>query len=165
MNTNSEANPTQVASVTARGTARDEVAGEVLHKFLILNRYLRKYARQVTSQGVRPRDLSVLLFLMENGPATVGQVQEFLYRSASVASTLVAGLEEAGYVARTRSPRDNRVVIVTLTQAGQQMAETAPLGGIPLLRRQLNTLDPERLERIDAALADLMELMDVVDEE
>lgn len=142
-----------------------ELANQALHKFLQLHRYLRKYARQITDQGIRPREFSVLLFLLENGPSTVGDVQEYLYRSASVASTVVAGLEEAGYVQRTRSPQDNRVVIVTLTETGRQMAENAPMGGIPLLRRRLNTLDPDRLERIDAALTDIMELMDVLDDE
>lgn len=139
------------------------LAEQAAHKFLLINRYLRQYARQMDDQGVRPREFSVLRFLLERGPATVGQIQEYLYRSASVASTVIAKLEEEGYVTRTRSTDDNRVVIVELTPAGQRIAEQAPMGGIPLLRRRLPALSAERLERLNDALDDLMALMEITE--
>jgi DNA-binding MarR family transcriptional regulator len=137
------------------------LSDQAAHKFLLINRYLRQYARQMDSQGIRPREFSILRFLLEKGPATVGQVQEYLYRSASVASTVIAKLEEAGHVTRTRSTEDNRVVVVELTPAGQAIAEQAPMGGIPLLRRRLPTLSEARLARLNAALDDLMDLMEI----
>ncbi|MEZ4868348.1 MAG: MarR family winged helix-turn-helix transcriptional regulator [Caldilineaceae bacterium] len=141
--------------------SHEAVANEAIHKFLLITRYLRQYARQMDSRGIGPREFSVLRFLLEREAATVGQVQEYLYRSASVASTIISGLEEAGYVTRTRSPDDNRVVIVQLTPSGRTIAQETPMGGIPLLRRRLVTLSPERLARMNEALADLMELMEV----
>lgn len=137
------------------------LANEAIHKFLILNRYLRQYARQMTEQGVSPREFSILRFLLESGPATVGQVQDYLYCSASVASTVIGKLEEAGYLTRTRSVDDNRVVNVELTATGREVAQENPLGGIVLLRRRLPTLSSERLQTINAALADIMQLMEV----
>lgn len=142
-----------------------ELDGVVVHKFLLINRYLRRYAHQVTAHGVRPRQFSVLRFLLERGPATVGEVQTYLYSSASLASTVISQLEEAGRVTRTRSAEDNRVVIVELTPAGRQLAQEAPMGGIILLRRRLAGLAPDRLHRLDVALTDLIELMEVPDEE
>ena len=121
------------------------LAAEAMHKFLRINRYLRQYARQER--------------------ATVGQIQEYIYSSASAASMLISGLEDAHYVTRTRSPTDNRVVIVELTDAGRTLAERAPTGGLILLRRRLRTLPPEQLTRIDHALADIMELMEMTDDE
>jgi DNA-binding MarR family transcriptional regulator len=53
------------------------------------------------------------------------------------------------------------VVIVELTPAGREIAEKAPMGGIPLLRRRLVTLPPERLQIIIQALDDMMALMEV----
>jgi DNA-binding MarR family transcriptional regulator len=141
------------------------LARQTMHRFLMLFRYLRQYSRQVSQQGIRPRQFSVLLFLLESGPATVGQVQEYLYQSASTASTLIAKLEEAGHVTRTRSEQDNRVVIVELTPAGQEVARNTPLGGIPLLRRRLSTLPQERLLAINAALVELMQLMEATNNE
>lgn len=141
-----------------------DLAGEALHKFLRINRYLHQYARQVNEHGLPPRQFSVLRRLLEDGPATVGALQEYLYSSASVASTVISQLEEAGFVTRTRSPQDNRVVIVALTDAGRDLAQNTPMGGIVLLRRKLVTLPEARLRTIDAALTDIMELMGVTDE-
>lgn len=138
-------------------------SGEVLQKFLRINRYLRQYATQVTEYGVRPREYSVLRFLLESSPATIGDVQGYLFRSASVASTLVAQLEEQGYVTRTRSREDNRVVLVELTEAGREIAQHAPMGGIPLLRRRLADLSPEQLALLDRAFDEVIDLMEVPD--
>ena len=46
-------------------------------------------------------------------------MQDHLYTSASTASTLISQLEDAGYVTRTRSEDDNRVVNVQLTTSGR----------------------------------------------
>jgi DNA-binding MarR family transcriptional regulator len=86
------------------------------------------------------------------------------YPNASTTFTLIAKLEQAGYVTRTRSEQDNRVVIVELTPAGQEAARNTPLGGIPLLRRRLSTLPQERLLAINAALVELMQLMEVTND-
>lgn len=134
---------------------------QVFHRFLALMRQKRQYARQIeTEQGIKPRDFSVLRFLLEVGPATIGQIQTFLHHSPSTTSALVAQLEEAGYVTRSRSESDNRVVIVSLTAVGQQIAEQAPFGGLPLLRRRLSRLTEDRLGEIDSVLAELMQLME-----
>ena len=140
-------------------------ANEAFRKFLTLFRFLRQQARQFDSEGIKPRQFAVLRFLLESGPATVGEIQEHVYLSASTNSVLIAQLEEAGYVTRTRSADDNRVVIVELTPAGQDVAQNTPLVGLPLLRRRLRTLPPERLALIDAALAEIMALMEVTDTE
>lgn len=139
------------------------LAEEVIHKFLLVNRYLRQYARQMTDQGMRPWELAVLRFLLKSGPATVGQVQGYLYRSAGTTSMLISQLEEAGYVTRTRSTQDNRVVIVDLTATGRQLAQETPMGGIALLRHRLGGLPETRLQRLDEALADIMQLMEVTE--
>jgi len=141
------------------------VASEAMHRFLLIHHHLRRYARQMDDRGIRLKDFSVLRFLMEHGPATVGEVQEYLFNSASTTSALLSQLEEAGYVTRTRSSEDNRVVIIELTEPGRAIAEDSPLGGIPLLRRRLRHLPPERLQRINEALAEIMELIEVEDTE
>jgi DNA-binding MarR family transcriptional regulator len=140
-------------------------ASAALHKFLLIHRHLRQHARTMDSQGIGPRQFAVLRFLAEDGPATIGAIQDHMYTSASTASTIVSQLDEAGYLSRTRSDEDNRVVIVALTPAGEQVVENTRMGGIALLRRKLTTLPEDRVRRIDAALADIMELMEVSDSE
>ncbi len=136
-------------------------ADQVFHQFLDLMRFHRQYARQIIDeQGIKPRDLSVLRFFQETGPATVGQAQTYLHKSASTTSALIAGLEKDGYVTRTRSTEDNRVVIVELTEAGHNLIATTPLGGLPLLRRNMRRLSDERLREINDVLVEIMNMME-----
>ena len=140
----------------------EPLSDKVFHQFLVLLRHTRQYAHQIeTEQGIKPRDFSVLRFLWESGPATVGQIQAYLHNSASTASALIAQLEEAGYVSRRRSDADNRVVIVSLESAGQLIAEQAPFGGLPLMRRRLGQLPQSRLVQIEDVLMELRQLMEI----
>lgn len=138
-----------------------QLASSVLHKFLLIYRHLRQYHRQMDDCGVRPRHAAVLRFLMEAGPATVGDIQAHLYTSPSTASNIISQLEDAGHVTRTRSPDDNRVVIVTVTDAGRDIAIRTPVGGIGLLRQRLGDLPDHRLRQMDESLAEIMRLMEV----
>lgn len=130
-------------------------------KFLSLYRYLRQYSQQMHDQGVRGREFATLRYLHEAGPCTIGQVQEYIYISASAASELLSRLENAGYVERTRCKKDQRVVYVDLTPAGRRLAEETPLGGIPLLRERLKTLSPEQLATVTAAFDILLDVMEI----
>ncbi len=143
--------------------ANSSVASDALHKFLLIFRHLRQTARSVDEQGIRGRQLAVLQFIQEQGPATVTEIQSYLYTSASTASTLITQLEDAGHVERTRSDADNRVVIIDLTASGRALAETTPVAGIGLLRRRLPTLPEARLRLIDEALGEIIQLMEVTD--
>jgi DNA-binding MarR family transcriptional regulator len=116
-------------------------------------------------QGMRPRQFAVLIYLLEQESSTVSEIQSYLYTSPSSASTIISQLEEAGYVTRTRSEDDNRVVNVQLTTAGRVCAQQTPLGGIALLRRRLDDLPEERLKMIDEVMSELMQLMEVSDTE
>jgi DNA-binding MarR family transcriptional regulator len=146
-------------------TSNEDISSEAFHRLLRLMRYFRQHARQVRGQGISPRDYAVLRFLSESGSATVGEVQAYLYRSPSTTSALLSWLEEAGYVTRNRSEKDNRVVIVGLTSAGRDVVQHTPLGGVPLLRRQMEALPKERLILINDALAEILQLMEVSDSE
>jgi DNA-binding MarR family transcriptional regulator len=140
-------------------------ADQVFYRFLRLQRYLRQHARQMDEQGITPQHFAVLRFLLESEPATVGDVQGYLYRSPSTTSAVIAQLEQAGFVTRTRSKQDNRVVLVELTPAGRDVAQNTPLAGLPLLRRRLRKLSLEQLQPIEVALNKIMELMEVSDDE
>jgi DNA-binding MarR family transcriptional regulator len=139
---------------------------QVFHHLLSLIHHTRRYSRKIIHEKeLTPRDFSVLLFLLESGSATVGQVQAFIHKSPSTTSTLIAQLEGKGYLTRSRDPQDNRVVNVTLTASGQKIAESTPLGGLPLLRRRLARLSQRRLEEIDLALTELLALIQTAETE
>ena len=145
---------------------QEPFSDQVFHQVLALLRYTRQYGhRLIDERGIKPREFSVLRHLNDSGPATVGQIQAFLHNSPSTTSSLIAQLEEKGYVTRTRSQEDNRVVIVELTATGQEIAKNTPLGGLPLLRRRLSQLNDNRLAEIDGVLTEIMQLMEAADTE
>jgi len=139
----------------------ESFSDHVFHLFLTLQRHSQRYARQLLDEReLTPRDLSVLRYLRETRSATVGQVQTYLHKSPSTTSTLIADLEEKGYLTRTRSQEDNRVVIVELTPIGLDVAEKTPLGGLPLLRSRLSQLNESRLAEIEGVLIEIIQLME-----
>jgi DNA-binding MarR family transcriptional regulator len=110
--------------------------------------------------GISGRKLAALRYLLEAGPRTIGELRDYHHISDSTTSEMMAQLERSGYVTRSRSEADNRVVVVELTQTGRAFAQRAPLGGIPLLRERLREMTPERLSTIDQALTDLLSILD-----
>lgn len=137
-------------------------ADQVFHQFLDLLRFKRQYAhRFIDEHGIKPRDLSILLFLAETDGATVGEAQAYLHQSASTTSALITKLEKAGFVTRTRSETDNRVVVVALTDNGRNLVANTPLGGLPLLRRNMRQLSPDRLTKINDVLFEIMQMMEI----
>jgi len=133
---------------------------ETIHKFLTVYRHLRQYSRQRHEEGISGRKLSALRYL-EAGSRTVGQIRDYLYISDSSASELLAGLDRMGYVTRSRSDVDNRVVIVDLTPAGRDLVGKTPLGGVSLLRERLRTLPHGRLLVINEAMTEMLTLLEI----
>ncbi len=145
---------------------QEPLSDKVFHRLMTLLHQSRRHARLMMDEsGMTPRDFAVLRYLTEIDAATVGQVQAYLHKSPSTTSALLSQLEDKGYLTRTRSPEDNRVVIVSLTSTGHELANNTPLGGLPLLRRKLGNLPEPRLLEIQTVLNEILELMEVAAEE
>ena len=88
----------------------------------------------------------VLLALWESGSATVGDLCRRLYLDNGTMTPLLKKMEEEGYIARSRSRQDERVVTVTLTEAGwdlRQQVRNVPFqvgGCIPMTKEEAYTL-------------------------
>ena len=67
----------------------------------------------------------VCLSLWETGTSTVGTLGRRLRLDCGTLTPLLKKLEEAGYVTRTRSREDERVVTLTVTEKGWQLREQA----------------------------------------
>ena len=137
---------------------------ETMGSFLNVYRFLRKYSRKIQTEGLSGREVSMLRYLLNAEPLTIGQCRDYLYINDSSTSELITHLEQAGHVLRTRSQTDSRSVMVTLTPAGRKLARSVTLGGIPLLREKLKALPPDRLQRIYDAMNDIQDLLEIKDE-
>ena len=93
---------------------------------------------------VTRRALEVLQHLSASGPLTVGEQAEHLGLRRNSASELLQRLEAKGLVARIRDERDERRVLVWLTDAGRDVVSRVGQVLAPdLLAQVMATLSPE----------------------
>ena len=88
----------------------------------------------------------VMLALWGKSPLSVKELGSLLYLDSPTLSPLLKRLEAAGYVTRTRSAEDERVLRVDLTVAGRR------------LRDQAEEIPPTIAAKLDMTFAQLGEL-------
>ena len=106
-------------------------------------------ARKVVSfytPVLKPLDLTytqyiTLMVLWEQESATVGELCRRLYLDNGTLTPLLKKMEEKGLIIRTRKTKDERVVTVSLTQAGWDLREKA--AGIPAQVGSCVKLEPQ----------------------
>ena len=86
---------------------------------------VNRYTLCLKPLGITYTQYIVLLALWETGSATVGDLCRRLYLDNGTVTPLLKKMEEAGLVCRSRDRQDERVVKVTLTDAGWEMRERA----------------------------------------
>jgi len=134
--THEDTQPLLTAPQAARRVAR--LFPEVYRRYHWANR-LRGADLPVTH-----RALEVLQHLSVSGPLTVGEQAEHLGLRRNSVSELLGRLEEKGLVARIRDERDERRVLVWLTQAGRDVVSRVGQVLAPdLLSQVMENLNPE----------------------
>lgn len=73
--------------------------------------------------GLTPSQAEVIRVLQESEPLSLVDLGELLVCETGSPSRLVNGLVESGVVARERSPRDRRMITLTLTGRGRELAD------------------------------------------
>ena len=120
-------------------------------------------ARHVTglyTPVLRPLGLTytqyiVFLVLWEKDGLTVGEIGEKLLLDNGTLSPLLKKMEQAGYVRRERSREDERVVVITLTEAGRALREKAK--DVPAKVAGCIDLPPEKAQTLYGLLYELLE--------
>ena len=97
----------------------------------------------------------VFLVLWEQDVLTVGQLCERLMLDNGTLSPLLKKMQQAGYIERNRSEADDRVVLVTLTEAGRALREQAK--EIPAQVAACIDLPPEKAQTLYALLYELLD--------
>ncbi len=97
----------------------------------------------------------VLLVLWEKDGISVTEIGEKLMLDNGTLSPLLKKLEQAGYVVRQRSREDERVMVVSLTDAGKALQEKAK--DVPLQVSGCVALPPEKARTLYSLLYELLE--------
>ena len=83
------------------------------------------YTPWLKELGITYTQYITFLVLWEKDGLTVGEICERLMLDNGTVSPLLKKMESAGYITRTRSDEDDRVVVITLTEQGKEMQEKA----------------------------------------
>ncbi|WP_269715978.1 MarR family winged helix-turn-helix transcriptional regulator [Caulobacter sp. NIBR2454] len=85
----------------------------------------RAYKPLLEPLGLTYPQYLVLLVLWEDGAQTVGGIGERVGLESSTLTPLLKRMESAGLIKRARKPEDERVVQITLTEAGKALRDKA----------------------------------------
>ncbi len=96
----------------------------------------------------------VFLVLWEKDGIPVGEIGEKLMLDNGTLSPLLKKMEQAGYIERQRSREDERIVVISLTEAGRQLQEKAK--EIPEKVSACIDLPPEKAGQLYALLYELL---------
>ena len=96
-----------------------------------------------------------LLVLWERDGISVTEIGEKLMLDNGTLSPLLKKLEQAGYVSRQRSRGDERVVVITLTDAGKALQEKAK--DVPLQAAGCIDLSPDKAQMLYTLLYELLD--------
>ena len=107
--------------------------------------------------------LSSLLALYENGPLPPSQIAKYIMVNSSTVTGIIDRLEQKGLVQRSRISTDRRVITVTLTDKGRELAEHAPPPIQEKIVDGLQKLPANEREKIVQALTKLTYMLDVQD--
>ena len=107
--------------------------------------------------------LSSLLALYENGPLPPSQIAKYIMVNSSTVTGIIDRLEQKGLVQRSRISTDRRVITVTLTDKGRELAEHAPPPIQEKIVDGLQKLPSHEREKIVQALTKLTYMLDVQD--
>jgi DNA-binding MarR family transcriptional regulator len=81
------------------------------------------YTPYLKPLGLTYTQYVVMMVLWEHESVNVGQLGDVLKLDAGTLTPLLKRLEKAGYVTRERSKEDERITVISITQAGEDLKE------------------------------------------
>ena len=135
----------------ARTESRAIPSSSAVRLRLVLVR-LGRAMRQHASAGLTQSQLSALATIEEFGPLRISSLASSESIGASVATRVVASLEDLGLVLRSDDPEDRRACQVELTAQGRTVIERLWSERTIGLSSRLEGLSREEREKVEAAL-------------
>ena len=120
---------------------------------------LARELRREKIAGVSPHQVGLLVAIKYAPGVTVGDLAADERVSTAAMSKRVSRLERDGLVTRTQSDADRRRVGLTLTDEGQRTLRRVRSRRTAWLASRLDTLSPDELARVGAAVDALSNLL------
>ena len=113
------------------------------------------YTPYLKELGLTYTQYIVFLVLWEKDGITVGEICEKLMLDNGTVSPLLKKMEQAGYITRTRSSEDDRVVLISLTKEGKDLQKKAK--DVPAKVAGCVDLPPEKAKMLYTLLYELLD--------
>ena len=101
---------------------------------------VRQYTPFLDELGLTYTQYIAMLVLWEQGQLPVKQLGQYLHLDSGTLTPLLKKLEKSGWVNRTRGLQDERIVQVSVTEAGLELREKAK--SVPLEVASCLNLEP-----------------------
>lgn len=111
------------------------------------------YRPGLEALGLTYSQYTVLLVLWEHGAVTMGVLARELHSDSGTLSPMLKRLELQGMVTRRRQPDDERVLLVSPTEAADRLYE--PAKAVQRRVAEATGLDPDDLARLRTELTSL----------
>ncbi|MBQ8105667.1 MULTISPECIES: MarR family transcriptional regulator [unclassified Afipia] len=134
-----------------------KAAGPKLENFLCFAIYSanlaygRAYKPILDELGLTYTQYITIVALSEEDNQTVSSLGEKLFLESNTLTPILKNLETMGYVRRQRDPKDERKVLISLTEAGRRVREKA----LPLNLVRETQLTPEEFALIQKSVVKL----------
>lgn len=137
----------------------------VLQRFRVLIRTAQRHSQWIEKQsGVTGAQLWALQELFEAPGLRVGELALRMALHQSTASNMIDKLESGGLIRKERTSADQRVVRLSLTDAGRELLNRAPSPARGVLPEALRLLEEERLQGLQDELDGLLQQIKNLDD-
>jgi DNA-binding MarR family transcriptional regulator len=130
----------------------DEQVGFILRQ--VSQRHSSIFARDIGT-NLTPTQWAAVSKLAETGPCSQNQLGRFTAMDVATIKGVIDRLTARGLTETSSDPEDGRRLLVSLTRAGQQLAEKVAPNALAVTRETLAPLDAKERETLMALLGKL----------
>ena len=131
------------------GYVLDEQIGFILRQ--VSQRHAMIFARDI-GIDLTPTQWAALAKLQETGPCSQNQLGRLTAMDVATIKGVIDRLTARGLTETAPDPEDGRRLLVSLTRAGQQLAEKVAPNAVAITRETLGPLEPKERETLMALL-------------
>ena len=130
----------------------DEQVGFILRQ--VWQRHSSIFARDIGT-NITPTQWAAVSKLAETGPCSQNQLGRLTAMDVATIKGVIDRLTARGLTETSQDPEDGRRLLVSLTRAGQQIAEKVAPNALAITRETLAPLDAKERETLIALLSKL----------
>lgn len=140
---------------------QDQYDLRILRALRRITRSIALHSRQLAAgSNITSPQLVCLRTVIEKGPLTATMISREMHVSPSTVVGVLDRLEDKGFVVRERSREDRRIVYVSATEAGKELAQSTPSPLQQKLGDALQQLPETEQLQITTALERVVALID-----